>query len=83
MFSIVPNCTGWYVEYKDQEKDLSHTEKFDFVILCTGLDSESQFSPSPNADNSMTSQRRMMKKTKENFSSNDTELKEGAEIDSS
>ena len=51
VFSIVPNTKGWYVEYKDQVKDLSHTEKFDFVILCTGLDSEPQFCQLPNTDN--------------------------------
>ena len=51
--SIVPNTKGWYVEYKDKQKDLTHNEKFDFVVICTGMHSQSQI---PAKNEAMTSE---------------------------
>ena len=75
VFSIVPNTKGWYVEYKDHSKELSHTEKFDFVVLCTGMNSK--FAKN---DKSMTSSN-SKNNTTNSSSENDAALLNEAEIE--
>ena len=31
-------CEGWYVQYKDLGKDLVYNEKFDYLVVCSGIE---------------------------------------------
>ena len=37
--SIMPISMGWYVQYRDVRKDLIYNEKFDYVVVCSGIES--------------------------------------------
>ena len=39
----MPTSAGWYVLYKDLDKDLDYNEKFDYVIVCSGLEGSHKF----------------------------------------
>ena len=36
--SIMPISMGWYVQYRDLRKDLIYNEKFDYVVVCSGIE---------------------------------------------